>query len=87
MLKQTKLFEKDIQKLKLSDKHYTKFIVYLGKLAEGEGLPPEAKDHLLLGEWQGYREFHVSGDILVIYKDDGESISLARVGSHSQLFE
>lgn len=86
-LERTKVFIKDINKLKFSNEHYSKFIIYIGKLLEKEILPKEAKDHLLKGNWQGYREFHISGDLLVIYKIENNILYLVRIGSHSQLFK
>lgn len=64
-------------------------IRYLSELVEGNELPIEANDHPLNGEWKTFREFHLSGDMLLIYRiDEGESqIILVRIGSHSQLFK
>jgi len=86
-LERTKVFKKDISKLKFSNQHYAKYILYLGTLLDEKTLPTEAKDHELKGNWQGYREFHVSGDLLLIYKIENETLYLVRIGSHSQLFE
>lgn len=81
-----KQFIKDFSNCKISDKHFTKYILYISKLIEQKELPPEAKDHLLDGEWSDFREFHIGGDLLVIYKIHGETLNLLRIGSHSQLF-
>ena len=81
-----KSFIKDCEKIKFTDKHYSKFIILIGKLLSNEPLPAEAKDHILKGNWIGYKEFHISGDLLVIYKIQEESITLVRLGSHSQIF-
>lgn len=43
-------------------------------------------DHLLSGDWQGYRDCHIKPDLVLIYKTDSDSLKLARVGSHSELF-
>jgi len=86
-LERTKVFKKDISKLKFSNQHYTKYILYLGMLLEEKILPTEAKDHELKGNWQGYKEFHISGDLLLIYKIENEILYLVRIGTHSQLFE
>jgi mRNA interferase YafQ len=86
-LERTKVFKKDISKLKFSDQHYTKYILYLVMLLEEKMLPTEAKDHELKGNWQGYKEFHISGDLLLIYKIENEILYLVRIGTHSQLFE
>jgi len=50
-------------------------------------LPAEAKDHRLKGEWDDFREFHISGDLLVIYQIENEVIKLVRLGTHNQLFK
>ena len=79
-------FRKDINNLRFSNEHYVKYIVYLSKLLSKKPLPPEALDHALKGEWQDFREFHISGDLLVIYRIDGDIIRLTRIGTHSELF-
>jgi len=86
-LERVKSFKKDISKLKFSNQHYAKYILYLGYLLNNKELPPEAKDHDLKGQWSGYREFHISGDLILIYKIQDETLYLLRIGSHSQLFE
>jgi mRNA interferase YafQ len=82
----TKTFIKDHSKVKWTDQHYTKFIIYIGKLLEKDILPPEAIDHQLKGEWADFREFHISGDLLVVYHIDEDIIYLTRIGTHSQIF-
>ena len=86
-IKRTKTFLKDIKKLRMNDTQYTKFIVYISKLLNKENLPPEALDHTLQGEWKDTREFHIGGDLLVIYQIKGEELILIRIGTHSQLFK
>jgi len=86
-LKREKTFTKDMSKLQISDKHYEKFVLFIGTLLSDEMLPIEAKDHDLKGEYKGFREFHISGDLLVIYKIKTGSLCLSRIGSHSQLFK
>ena len=78
---QTKVFVKDLSKAKMSDKHFTKFIAYLHNLSSQKPLPIEAKDHSLSGDWSDFREFHISGDLLVIYQIENETIILVRLGS------
>jgi mRNA interferase YafQ len=56
-------------------------------LAADEPLPPANRDHALSGDWITYRECHVRPDLLLIYrKPDADSLHLARLGSHSDLF-
>jgi mRNA interferase YafQ len=52
-----------------------------------ESLPPEARDHHLSGQWNNAREFHISGDLIVIYMIVDDELILIRIGSHSQLFQ
>jgi len=55
-------------------------------LLDSKELPKEAKDHSLKGDWMDFREFHISGNLLVIYEIEEDVIKLVRIGSHSQLF-
>ena len=57
-------------------------------LARGETLPAVYKDHALSGDWSGYRECHIQPDWLLIYRseDDVLVLTLARTGTHSDLF-
>jgi mRNA interferase YafQ len=84
---QTKAFVKDLSKGKMTDKHFTKIIEYLNALLTQAALPPEAKDNRLKGEWDDFREPHISGDLLVIYQTEKGIIKLVRLGIHSQLFK
>ncbi len=45
-------------------------------------------DHALKGEWEGYRELHISGDWLLIYRINKDELQLVltRTGSHDELF-
>ena len=56
-------------------------------LANDQPLEVQYRDHDLSGERAGYRECHVKPDLLLIYrKSDGDTLRLARIGSHSELF-
>jgi mRNA interferase YafQ len=60
-------------------------------LTGNEGpFPPEWLDHPLTGDWAGYRECHIGGDFLLIYKldDSGKHgfVVFVRSGTHSELF-
>ena len=56
-------------------------------LLNSEELPAEARDHFLTDEWKDAKEFHISGDLLVIYMITDEALQLLRIGTHSQLFK
>ncbi len=83
----TKIFKKDYQKLKMTDTQYTKYIQFLSMLLNGKELPLEARDHNLIGNYSGFKEFHVGGDLLVIYWIEDDILRLTRIGTHSQLFK
>ena len=58
-------------------------------LAMGEPLPEKNRDHDLSGDWVGHRECHIQPDWLLIYRieDDVLVLTLARTGTHSDLFD
>jgi len=85
VIRRQKSFSKDLTKVKMSNQHYSKYILYLSTLMQENILPIEAKDHSLSGQYQDTREFHVSGDLLIIYFTTETELVLIRIGSHSQL--
>jgi mRNA interferase YafQ len=65
----------------------SELVPVLAALGNDEPLEPRHRDHELSGDWAGYRECHVKPDLLLIYKKpDSETLRLARLGSHSELF-
>ena len=61
-------------------------------IAKDAPLGAERRDHALKGSWARYRECHIGGDFLLIYRiDDTDrpngSIYFARAGTHAELFE
>ena len=87
--KRHKFFRKDELKTKLTDEQYTKKINFLSCILNDTPLPSEAKDHRLIGEYKGTREFHLGGDMLIIYisSEIDDTLYLQRLGTHSQLFK
>ena len=71
----------------MTDEQYRKFILYISKLMNKEPLPQEANDHPLRGEWRDVREFHVGGDLVVLYKLEQKELILIRLGTHAQVFK
>jgi mRNA interferase YafQ len=86
-LKRHRSFIKDFKKANLADSQFEKFIQFVNCLREGKPLPAESKDHALLGEYQDCREFHLGGDMLLVYLKIEDEITLLRIGTHSQLFK
>ena len=60
-------------------------------IANDAPLGPEWLDHSLKGNWDTYRECHIGGDFLLLYKLEGsgrqETVIFVRAGSHADLFE
>ena len=51
-------------------------------------LPAKNKNHMLVGNYRGCRECHITPDWLLIYSVDNgiNLLTLVRTGSHSDLF-
>lgn len=81
-IKTSKDFDRDIRKVKLT----TSLVEVLACLSRNEILPVKYKDHALTGNWGGWRDCHVANDLVLIYKIDGETLYLARLNSHSEVF-
>jgi len=57
-------------------------------LASDKPLEARYRDHDLSGVWIGYRDCHIKPDLVLIYRKLGTNVlRLARLGSHSELFD
>lgn len=58
-------------------------------LAKGELLPPIYRDHQLKGRLSAFRECHIKGDWLLVYRviEDRLILSLHSTGTHANFFE
>ena len=89
----TKTFEKSYRKLKQSGKvsagTIKKLTTAIDLLVRGATLPRTYENHALKGILKGYRECHIKGDLLLIYKLNKKELALVLVdiGSHAYLFE
>ena len=58
----------------------------LGLLMTDTVLNVRYHDHILTGEWAGFRDCHLKPDLVLIYeKPDTDTLRLVRLGSHSEL--
>lgn len=80
-------FLRDVKRLK--QKHYD-----MGLLVEVQAvlrrndrtlLAGRYRDHQLKGNLRGFRELHIQGDWLLVYRVEGEHVALARTGTHDGL--
>jgi mRNA interferase YafQ len=85
----TKEFQKSLNKIISSGKIKRREVEnVVDILSKGYTLSSGYRDHKLHGEYVGYRECHIRGDLVMIYKteDDKLILILLNIGSHSELF-
>ena len=88
----SKRFAKSLRKLQRSGR-FTQSVRYdleevFDFLTRGELLPHSYFDHQLKGEYVAYRECHIRGDLLLMYRRDegARVVVLSDIGTHPQLF-
>ena len=79
-------FKKDFKRIIKQGKNILELEAILTILIEGEPVPEKYQDHPLIAEYNGYRELHIKPDWLLVYKIEDDALTLARTGSHSELF-
>ncbi len=85
-------FRRDYKRIKATPRHRDDLDALLSAVLEllvgDKSLPESNRDHALKGDWSDYRECHIKPDLLLIYRkpDGGNTLRLARLGSHSELF-
>lgn len=60
----------------------------VNQIAAGKILDEKYKDHLLTGDYGGFRECHITPDWLLVYqvRENELILFLSRTGTHSDLF-
>lgn len=90
-IERSSVFKRDYRRVKATPR-YRKDVdsllsAVLVLLLSDQTLPENLRDHAISGEFAGYRECHLKPDLLLIYrKPDADTLRLARLGSHSELF-
>lgn len=79
-------FKADVKRQKKRGKDLNKLKILIELLINEEQIPADYVDHPLTGNWRGYRDTHIEGDWLLIYKIIGQELKLARTGSHQDIF-
>ncbi|MBQ7196100.1 MAG: type II toxin-antitoxin system YafQ family toxin [Synergistaceae bacterium] len=88
----SKTFIKDWERLSRSGKHDMNFLkeAMLLLIANDAPLPLEWHDHKLKGNFENFRECHIKGDLLLLYRldedSDGDLVTFVRAGTHSEIF-
>lgn len=83
----TRAFECDVERLIRRGLDMARFRAVIVALCSRERLPSALNDHPLKGDWKGWRDCHVAGDWIIIYRKTATELMLARTGTHSDLFE
>ncbi|MCK4761490.1 MAG: type II toxin-antitoxin system YafQ family toxin [Candidatus Aminicenantes bacterium] len=89
-----KKFKKDLDKIIKSnktkeDERKAEIRHVIECLAGQVKLEPKYKDHKLKGkkgEYKDRRECHIEPNLLLVYKIEGNRLTLERIGSHAELF-
>lgn len=82
----TSQFRKDQKRMQKRGADMNKLREVILLLASEKALPAKYRDHALAGEWQGCRDLHIEPDWLLIYEICGNTLGLARTGTHADLF-
>ncbi|MBE2221727.1 MAG: type II toxin-antitoxin system YafQ family toxin [Anaerolineae bacterium] len=79
-------FRRDVKRLKRQGIDLTQLQAVLMALVAEETLDERYRDHVLVGNWRGFRECHIQPDWLLIYRVENNELQLARTGSHARAF-
>ena len=84
----TSRFRKDYKLVQKRGLEMSRLDEVIAMLASGDTLDEKYHDHALGGDYAGHRECHIAPDWLLVYykEDDILVLTLARTGTHSDLF-
>lgn len=84
----TTKFKKDLKRYQNNAAKLAALKDVLAQLQKNGTVDASHKPHHLSGEYSGCMECHIQSDFLLIWIDAAEqTISLVRLGSHSELFK
>ena len=81
-------FRKDVKRLLKRGKDMEPLLALIEKLENDDPLDESWRDHALSGDYIGFRECHVRGDWVLVYRKNVDKLvlSLVRTGTHSDIF-
>lgn len=82
-----KAFRQDFKRLFKAGKDIKKLLTVMELLEKEVPLDAKYKDHTLIGLWKGYHECYIAPNWLLVYKIEGDVVTFARTGSHSDIFQ
>jgi mRNA interferase YafQ len=81
-------YGKDFKRIVQSPKfNQTDYLIVMSLLIAQKRLPQKYKNHPLKGDYLGYWDCHVTNDCVLIYKATMNEFWLARIGTHSMVFD
>jgi len=83
----TNTFKRSYKKQRLNDEEELAYIDVVYNLLCDNKLAEKYKDHQLIGKLKEFRECHIKPDLLLIYLIEDDTLKLADIGSHSELFK
>ena len=87
-IKPSSRFKRDMRLVKKRGYDQRLIATVIETLASGGTLDAKYKDHILVGDYHGFHECHITPDWLLIYQiyEDELYLLLSRTGTHSDLF-
>lgn len=82
----TRQFERDVQRAKSRRKDLDKLWSLVQRLRHRQRLEKRHRAHRLSGSWKGSWECHIEPDWLLIWHVSKDRLTLARTGTHADLF-
>ncbi|WP_437611426.1 type II toxin-antitoxin system YafQ family toxin [Erwinia sp. V71] len=86
----TKTFEKAWARYNRAGRRdMTETAAVMARVLSGQPVPAEYLDHALTGDYAGYRELHIGGDYLLIYRIEHSqhTVVFTDLGTHAELFD
>ena len=86
-IRKTSRYKRSLKRMLKRGKDIGKIADVVRRLANGETLPPQFRDHALAGNLAGLRDCHVENDWVLLYyiEQDVLVLVLADTGTHSDL--
>ncbi|MBP5544650.1 MAG: type II toxin-antitoxin system YafQ family toxin [Kiritimatiellae bacterium] len=79
-------FKRDLKLCQRRGYDIARLSAVLVTLQSDMALPPQNRDHPLVGNWIPKRECHIGPNWLLIYETTPTEVRLARTGTHADLF-
>ena len=85
---QTSQFRRDYKRLRKQGRDMSLLKAVIETLQRRTPLDAKYLDHPLVSNWKGFRECHIAGDWILVYRTNGRelTLTLSRTGSHSEIF-